>query len=327
MSKVWRLTGCAVMLLVLFCSCSDDKTTTPTGPTAPTVSTAAVDAITQTTAACGGSVTSDGGATVTARGVCWSTNATPSLTDSITNDGTGTGNFTSSLSGLTAGTTYYVRAYATNSAGTGYGGAESFTTTAAPTTVTDIDGNVYQTVTIGTQVWMAENLKVTHYRNGDSIPNVTDGPTWAALVTGAWCEYDNSPESAAVYGRLYNWYAVDDIRNIAPEGWHVPTDAEWNTLVGYLGTDGGGKLKEADTAHWLGPNTGATNETGFTGLPGGMRGDMAYYIAMGREAYFLTTTEYNSGRAYIQSLFYADAIVARRNLSKHYGHSIRCVKD
>ena len=149
-------------------------------------------------------------------------------------------------------------------------------------TVTDIDGNTYQTVKIGDQWWMAENLKVTCYRNGDAIPNITDGTTWASLSTGAYCEYNNDINNVATYGRLYNWYAVTDSRNIAPAGWHVPSDAEWKQLEMYLGmsqseadatgwrgTDEGGKLKEVGTMHWNSPNTGATNESGFTALPGG----------------------------------------------------------
>ncbi len=177
----------AAFILPLFAGCGGDD---PAGPDTkvPILTTVAVSAITQTTAQCGGNITSDGGATVTACGVCWSTNQTPTVADNKTTDGTGAGSFASSITGLTASTTYYVRAYATNSVGTGYGSAMSFTTTASGT-VTDIDGNVYQIVTIGTQVWMAENLKVTHYRNGDAISNVTDNTTWRFLTYGAYCEY------------------------------------------------------------------------------------------------------------------------------------------
>jgi len=207
-------------------------------------------------------------------------------------------------------------------------------------TVTDIDGNVYQTVTIGTQVWMAENLKVTHYRNDDPIPNVTDPGAWAGLTTGAFCEYDNDIANVAVYGRLYNWYAVDDSRNIAPEGWHVPTDVELKQLemylgmnqaeadaTGYRGTQEGGKLKEAGTAHWSSPNTAATNESGFTGLPGGYRNMSGTFYILGFGAYFWSATDYTSGRAWYRSLIYDLAGINRDYSSRPSGFSVRCVKD
>lgn len=142
-------------------------------------------------------------------------------------------------------------------------------------TVKDIDGNQYQTVKIGSQVWMKENLKVTRYRNGDPIPRVTVNSEWVDLATGAYCAcYNDEGTTAFTYGYLYNWYAVDDRRNLAPAGWHVPTDAEWQILMDYLGGEilAGGKLKETGTSHWASPNTGATNESGFTARPGGIRG-------------------------------------------------------
>lgn len=196
-------------------------------------------------------------------------------------------------------------------------------------TVTDIDGNVYITAKIGDQTWMLQNLKVTHYRNGDPIPNVTDNGAWAGLSTGAYCEYDNDINNVAVYGRLYNWYAVDDGRNIAPEGWHVPTDAEWQTLVDYLGGDAvaGGKLKETGTTHWNDPNTGATNESGFTALPGGTRYRSGSFLDMGRYAYFWSSTEIYSLNAWYRSLYYNYSQVYRYGMVKHYGFSVRCVKD
>jgi len=207
-------------------------------------------------------------------------------------------------------------------------------------TVTDIDGNVYQTVTIGTQEWMAENLKVTHYRNGDPIPHVTDAATWEGLTSGAYCEYDNDGGNVATYGRLYNWYAVDDSRNIAPEGWHVPTDEEWKQLEMYLGmsqseaddagwrgTDEGGKLKESGTTHWASPNTGATNESGFTALPGGYRFGSGYFDGMGYLAGFWSSTEGSSSNAWYRGLGYDDAQVYRGYHYEHYGFSVRCVRD
>lgn len=328
MRNVRALCWFSVATLVLFSACSSKKATQPVPPKAPTVSTAAVSVVTETTAQCGGTITADGGAAVTACGVCWSTNVDPTTADSKTADAAASGSFSSSATGLTAGTQYYIRAYATNSAGTGYGAAESFTTTAASTTVTDIDGHVYPTVTIGTQVWMAENLKVAHYRNGDAIPNVPGGLAWEALMTGAYCEYDNSADSADVYGRLYNWYAVNDSRNVAPEGWHVPSHAEWQTLVWYLASDAGGKMKEADTAHWASPNTGATNESGFTALPAGMCGYQGLYIGMPQQTWFWSSSEYPNGRARVCELWsYSAAAEIGGHLSKYSGLSIRCVKD
>jgi len=140
--------------------------------------------------------------------------------------------------------------------------------------VNDIDGNTYHIVTIETQDWMKENLKTKKYRNGDPIYNVYDSVDWnivSSTVFGEYCSFENNPENEDIYGFLYNWYAVNDSRNIAPAGWHVATDEDWKTLVNYLGGDSisGGKLKETGTKHWYSPNTGSTNETGFTALPGG----------------------------------------------------------
>ena len=209
-----------------------------------------------------------------------------------------------------------------------------------PPTVTDIDGNVYQTVLIGDQCWMMENLKVTHYRNGDPIPHVTDDGTWGGLTSGAYCNYDNDINNVATYGRLYNWYAVDDSRKIAPEGWHVPTDEELKQLEMYLGmsqaeadgtgwrgTDEGGKLKEAGTTHWVSPNTGATNESGFTALPGGVRGYEGDSYGMGSFTYFWSSTEYDSLHAWNRYLDYYDSQVFRYYDDQHYGVSVRCVED
>ncbi|MBN1211441.1 MAG: fibrobacter succinogenes major paralogous domain-containing protein [candidate division Zixibacteria bacterium] len=207
-------------------------------------------------------------------------------------------------------------------------------------TVTDIDGNVYQTVIIGDQEWMAENLKVTHYRNGDPIDHVTNSSTWSGLTSGAYCEYNNDVNNVATYGRLYNWFAVDDSRNIAPEGWHVPTDDEWKQLEMFLGmsqaeaddtdwrgTDEGGKLKETDTTHWASPNTGATNESGFSGLPGGDRYSEGGFGGMRLYAIFWSSTEYDSFNAWYRNLWFHYSEVFRSIAGKPYGFSIRCVRD
>lgn len=326
------------LTLLVSCSGSSDD---PTGPTnqPPTISTAGVSAITQTTAQGGGNITSDGGAAVTVRGVCWSTNASPTIANSKTSDGVGTGTFISSITGLSANTTYYVRAYATNSVGTGYGTAVEFTTPSLATTVTDVDGNIYQTVTIGTQVWMAENLKVIHYRNGDGIRRVGNPVDWGNSFTGAYCEYGNMIPDAATYGRLYNWYAVNDARNLAPAGWHVATDEDWKTLETFLGmsftdanatgirgTDQGGKLKEVGTTHWTSPNIGATNVSGFTALPAGNRTSTGDFVGMNGSGIFWTSSAINTNPLY-RSLSFNNQQIGRHISITFSGYSVRCVKD
>ncbi|MEA3437049.1 MAG: fibrobacter succinogenes major paralogous domain-containing protein [Thermodesulfobacteriota bacterium] len=207
-------------------------------------------------------------------------------------------------------------------------------------TVTDIDGNAYLIIKIGEQWWMAENLKVTRYRNGDPIPNVTDENAWHNLKTGGYCSYDNDASKAEIYGYLYNWYAVKDPRGLAPEGWHVPSDNEWQTLVDYLGGNGvaGGKMKETGTAHWTSPNAGATNESGFSALPGGYRSYCGVLGSFGRgcgddycDANFWSSTESSTedGRygAWHRVLYCNALEVHREDVYKQYGNSVRCVRD
>ena len=197
-------------------------------------------------------------------------------------------------------------------------------------TVTDIDGNVYQTILIGDQEWMMENLKVTHYRNGEPISNLTNNNDWTNTTSGAYCYYNNDPDNADTYGALYNWYAVDDSRNIAPTGWHVPTDDDWQELIDYLGGSGvaGGKMKETGTTHWNIPNTGATNESGFTALPGGDRyGSSGYFNNIGYDAYFWSSTENSSNNAWLRELNYNNSGVYHYYNNKKYGFSVRCLRD
>lgn len=291
----------------------------------PVVNTSNITNITQTTAICGGTVTSDGGASITARGVCWSESMFPNEYGSKTTDGVGDGNFISNITGLSANTEYFVRAYATNSAGTVYGNTLSFTTYTG--NITDIDGNIYNTITIGSQIWTVENLKVTHYRNGDPIPNVTDNTTWCNLTSGAYCNYDDN--IVATYGHLYNWYAVVDSRNIAPAGWHIPSDAEWQTLIDYLGGNNvaGGEMKEAGTFHWSNPNTSASNESGFTGLPGGDRGYGGSFSYMGGIGNWWSSTEYSTMNAWYIYLSSSNAAVNKEYNPKYSGYSVRCIKN
>ncbi len=198
--------------ILLFSSCKKEH-----DKNVPVLSTAEVSGITQTRAISGGNISDDRGAIVTSRGVCWSTSHNPTIKDSKTDDGGGAGSFTSSISGLKPNTPYFVRAYATNSSGTGYGSTMLFTTLDK---ITDADGNTYSAVIIGKQMWFEENLKTTRYNDGTSIPNVTDFQKWRQLSTPAYCWYNNDPANGNTYGALYNAYAVRTGK-LCPTGWHA----------------------------------------------------------------------------------------------------------
>lgn len=199
-------------------------------------------------------------------------------------------------------------------------------------TVSDSDNNVYKTITIGTQTWMAENLRTTKYRNGESIPEVTSNTEWKNLTSGAYSNYGNTSDvdAIATFGRLYNWFAVTDSRNLAPTGWHVATDADWTTLTTFLGGESvaGGKLKETGTTHWNSPNTGADNSTGFTALPAGRREYTdGSFINTGFNGFWWTSSAYNPDYSWYRQINYDGAIVNPANFHKQYGFAIRCVKD
>jgi len=185
------------------------------------------------------------------------------------------------------------------------------------------------TVTICNQVWMTKNLDVTSYRNGDAIPQVTDSSTWANLTSGAWCYYNNDAANGPIYGKLYNWYAVNDTRGLAPTGYHVPSDAEWTTLETCLGGNlvAGGAMKEVGYTHWLSPNTGATNSSGFAGLPGGARGGNISFCFIGYEGYWWSSTEYITSSALYRGLNFNVSDLFRGYGSKTVGFSVRCLRD
>ena len=189
-------------------------------------------------------------------------------------------------------------------------------------------------IKICNQAWMIKNLDVSQYRNGDPIPEVTDSTEWANLTTGAWCYYDNNPENGATFGKLYNWYAVNDPRGLAPTGWHIPSDAEWEVLVKCLGDSSvaGGKLKDKGTFEdkkgiWQTPNTGATNTSNFTALPGGSRNSDTTLAIIRTGAYFWSTTDTTETNAWFRQLSFDNAKIIRRESKKYYGYSVRCVRD
>ncbi len=298
-------------------------------PAMPSLTTTIVGSITSSSATSGGNITTNGGAAITFCGVCWSTSHNPTTSDSRTSETPGTGVFTSYIMGLKANSSYYVRAYATNSAGTAYGNEVFFKTTDLTTAdITDIEGNVYRTIKIENQVWMGGSLKTTKFNDGTSIPLVTDNNAWAKLNTPGYCWYDNDENNKNTYGALYNWYAAS-YSNICPNGWHVPSDQDWTILATSLGGEAiaGGKMKETGFLHWLSPNTGATNSSGFNGLGGGNRNMSGVYYNMAITGDYWSTTEYNASEAWDRFLYARDQLLSREHYAKTIGFFIRCVKN
>lgn len=289
--------------------------------------------VTANTASAGGSVTDAGGGTISERGVCWGTSSQPTTSDFKATSGNGTGAFTVNLTNLEDGTLYYYRAYAINSAGTTYGQEYQFLTL-----VNDVDGNEYQTVKIGDQVWMAENLKTTLFNDEEAIPNVTDATAWKALTTAGYSWVQNLETNKNLYGAIYNWYAVES-ENLCPEGWHVPTDAEFQTLEAALGmneeevaatnrfrgTDQGEQMKSENG--WPEGKNG-TNSSGFAAMPAGYRAHATgTFEGVGIVAYFWTTTKPDANTSVYRLLDEDNDGVFRNQTYRHAGKSIRCVKD
>ena len=296
-----------------------------------TLTTTAVTSVTATTALSGGNITDAGGGNVSARGVCWATTTGPTIADNKTTDATGTGSFTSNVTLLAANTTYYLRAYATNEAGTNYGDEATFKTFAA----TDIDGNNYNSVLIGSQTWLAENLKTTKYRNGDPIGTTTtptqDISGFSDVTSKFQWPVNNDVNNVTVYGRFYTMFAITDSRNVCPTGWHVPSDTEWESLKTFLGgvTVAGGKLKETGTTHWNDPNTGATNDYGFTAVGGGYRMDTGPFVSFGIGSPYWSSTPnaLDVTLGWGQRMYNYDATLVRGGFNKHVGCAVRCLKD
>jgi len=312
-------------------------------PGAPTVTTKEPRSVTKTSAESGGIVKIDGGSPIISRGVCWSISPNPTVNYSTyTVDGSDRGEFSSQLTGLLPGTPYYLRAYATNISGTGYG-EEIILTTYKPDAIQDIDGNFYNQITIGSQTWLEENLRVTRFTDGTPIENLSDSATWVNSTGPAYCWYDNDSDLKDVYGALYNWNTVSD-EKLCPAGWHVPTDVEWLQLETYLGMDPaeaermdawrgtteGNKLKEEGTEHWYIPNSNENNESGFTALPAGWRegADEAKFSDIRQVASFWTSTEFLPSQVIFRGIDNLDGTIYRASGDPiNAGLSVRCIRN
>lgn len=403
--------------VILFTHCTKEEI--------PSVTTKDVTDISVSGAKSGGDIISDGDEAILVKGVCWSTESMPTTADQQTLDGIGFGPFTSQITDLNPGTTYYLRSYATNKNGTGYGTEISFRTTGdlpsattktalnisaftaklegavdpqnlsttilfeygtstnynltvpanpntvtgddpvnvsailsglAPNTtyhfrikaanvlgtglgndltfktpeiVTDIDGNSYEIVTVGNQVWMKENLKTTRYRDGSTIPLITQNADWQSRTSGAFSSYNNNNANTIAYGALYNWYAVIDSRGLCPAGWHIPTNDELTTLTNYLGgvEVAGGKMKKFDTTHWINPNTGASNSSQLSVIGSGFRDQTGIFSEINMVAYLWSSSEYSSTHGIGRKLYYNSESVSFSGNYKQSGFSVRCIKD
>lgn len=306
--------------------------TNGSGGTIPMVTTSGVTGITEISAISGGNVISQGSSAVTQRGVCWSLSKFPSISDDITTDGSGLGSFTSQITGLSSNTRYYVRAYAINESGTGYGDTVSFNTTntgpqVCPPTVS-YGGKTYNTIDINGKCWFKENLNVGQRIDGE----LSQSP--GNSVVEKYC-YDNLEINCEIYGGLYQW---DELmqgsinpgdRGLCPEGWHVPTDQEWIEMADFLGGDSiaGGALKKAGITFWKSPNTGATNSSGFTALPGGSIGTDHKFSNLTFSALIWTSTQSEATTAWHRSLYYSSVQLGRYSSQKIVGYSARCLKN
>ncbi|MFZ2341040.1 MAG: fibrobacter succinogenes major paralogous domain-containing protein [Bacteroidales bacterium] len=304
----------------------------------PDLSTGAVSSITDVSATVGGNVTADNGGAISERGICWGTSENPTVEDNSIAAalGVGTGEFTVNLAELEMGTTYYVRAYAENSAGTSYGDQVTFNTL-----LRDADDNLYVVVRIGSALWMAENLATTTFRNDTPIPTDFTGTEWALLTGPGYCWYDdNEARNKPLYGALYNWFAASNA-NLCPDGWQVPTDAQYRDLEmalgmsqtdaelrGWRGDDEGTQMKS--TTGWTTSN--GTNSSGFNAMPGGFRYyDGGPFFHAGDIAYFWTRDEDTVNRAMMRQLgLDADGLdhtnINRQNAMRTAGKSVRCIK-
>jgi uncharacterized protein (TIGR02145 family) len=289
------------------------------------ITTSYVSFLDATTVQGRGQITSDGGDPITERGICWGTSPMPTLADNQLVVGLGTGTFTANMTNFLPETEYYVRAYATNGLGTTYGPDVTFTSYGS---VTDIDGNEYLVATIGNQKWMAQNLKTTHYRNGESIIYLSDNvEEWNNNVVGGYSWYNNNISNKDIYGALYNGHAVLNANGLCPTGWCVPTNDEFTQLADYLGgtSIAGGKLKK--TTDWAYPNIGATNETGFSAVPGGVYWGNYFGINQFCWIWSSSVSTNNVSNLVYRYTSYEINTFINNEKSKFTGFSVRCLKD
>ncbi len=315
----------------------------------PELNTFPVSNITSSTATTGGNIINDNGAVISASGVCWSTTANPTVSDRKTTDGALTGEFISPVGGLTPLTTYYLRAYTTSDLGTNYGNEVSFTTSSVVSSLTDIDGNIYSTITIGNQVWMQQNLKTIRYSNGDLIGTTTPASLDISNESAPGYQWacDGKETNVPLYGRLYTWFAVTDSRNVCPEGWHVPTHTEWIALTDYLINNGfgdsGSRYKIAKSmaytsgwfSGWIGGTTGVdqtgNNRSGFSALPAGYRVSTSVNTVSnksGKTCSWWSATEQDTKFAWQGcALSFDSGFIENGSLDKNDGLSVRCLKN
>ncbi len=315
----------------------DDEIKDDQNTSLPVLTTTAVSDIKQSSATSGGNITSDGGSAIIARGVCWSIGDNPTISDNKTTDSTGVGVFSSFLDGLSPDTHYYLRAYATNSIGTGYGNTISFTTDSLFFTDSR-DGNVYKIVEIGTQVWMAENLKYLPEVVGPATGSSTSPHYYVFGYSGNDVVEAKASQIYSIYGVLYNWSAAvgsqgsskgSNVQGVCPDGWHLPDDYEWEQLIDYLGGKdvAGGKLKESGYWHWNMPNAGATNESGFSARAGGRRNMGGNMFFLNQFGFWWAANETTDNRGRSISMSSDSSNVVNNVTSKEMGFSVRCIRD